>query len=163
MSLKQPKVSLQDPTYRYRSIGIGTRVLNKHKCPYRTLGTDTQESVPVPQPRNSSSQIEYQYSREYRYPLHQKGSNGWKMSPTVPNYSQRSPTTRYTIETIKQASKHQEKTNASLKNNILMKIIWVSELNFANKSPLRGLQVCFSISLCKEGSFKLWVEIFEGL
>ncbi|KAL4279368.1 hypothetical protein GQ457_03G001240 [Hibiscus cannabinus] len=59
---------------------------------------------------------------EYRYPLHQKGSNGWKMFPTAPNNSQRSPTARYTIGTIKQASKHQEKTNASLINIHMMKI-----------------------------------------
>ncbi|KAK8698022.1 hypothetical protein V6N13_114154 [Hibiscus sabdariffa] len=64
---------------------------------------------------STDTQSEYRYPRhKYRYPLHQKGSNGWKMSPTAPNNSQRSPTARYTIETIKQASKHQEKTNASL-------------------------------------------------
>ncbi|KAL4387268.1 hypothetical protein GQ457_09G030580 [Hibiscus cannabinus] len=85
-------MSLQDPRYRYPRVSTGT------------LGTDT------PNPS------------EYRYPLHQKGSNGWKMSPTAPNNSQRSPTARYTIETIKQASKHQEKANASLINIHMMKI-----------------------------------------
>ncbi|KAL4341289.1 hypothetical protein GQ457_08G013100 [Hibiscus cannabinus] len=59
---------------------------------------------------------------EYRYPLYQKGNNGWKMFPTAPNNSQRSPTARYTIGTIKQASKHQEKANASLINIHMMKI-----------------------------------------
>ncbi|KAL4324881.1 hypothetical protein GQ457_11G027100 [Hibiscus cannabinus] len=72
-------MSLQDPEYRYPSVG------------------------------------EYRYPRhEYRYPLHQKGSNGWKMFPTAPNNSQRSPTARNTFGTIKQASKHLEKANASL-------------------------------------------------
>ncbi|KAK8694905.1 hypothetical protein V6N13_072449 [Hibiscus sabdariffa] len=66
---------------------------------------------------------EYRYPRhEYRYPLHQKGSNGWKISPTAPNNSQRSPTARYTIGTIKKASKHLEKANASLINIHMMKI-----------------------------------------
>ncbi|KAL4310721.1 hypothetical protein GQ457_01G012810 [Hibiscus cannabinus] len=71
-------------------------------------------------PRSSTgTQGEYRYPRhEYRYPLHQKGSNGWKMFSTAPNNSQRSPTARYTIGTIKQASKHQEKANASIVNNI---------------------------------------------
>ncbi|KAL4298210.1 hypothetical protein GQ457_12G008900 [Hibiscus cannabinus] len=65
---------------------------------------------------------EYRYPRhEYRYPLHQKDSNGWKMFPTAPNNSQRSPMARYTIGTIKQASKHKEKTNASLYNINMIK------------------------------------------
>ncbi|KAL4376312.1 hypothetical protein GQ457_02G041280 [Hibiscus cannabinus] len=81
-----------DPRYRYPSVSTGTQ------------GTDTLNP------------------REYRYPLHQKSSNGWKMSPTAPNNSQQSPTARYTIGTIKQASKHQEKTNASLINIHMMKI-----------------------------------------
>ncbi|KAL4302865.1 hypothetical protein GQ457_10G008510 [Hibiscus cannabinus] len=113
MCLKLPKVSLQDSEYRYPSIGTGTRVLNKHECPYMTLSNNNQESVPVPK---------YRYPRhKYRYPQHQKGNNGWKMSPTAPNNSQRAPTARYSIETIKQASKHQEKTNASLYNINMIK------------------------------------------
>ncbi|KAL4369021.1 hypothetical protein GQ457_05G017300 [Hibiscus cannabinus] len=97
--LWKKKMSLQDPRYRYPRFSIGT------------LGTDTL---------NPS---EYRYPRhEYRYLLHQKGSNSWKMFPTAPNNSQRSPTARYTIETIKQASKHQEKANASLINIHMMKI-----------------------------------------
>ncbi|KAL4367215.1 hypothetical protein GQ457_05G016920 [Hibiscus cannabinus] len=85
-------MSLQDPRYRY--------------------------------PRASTDTLgEYRYlHHEYRYPLHQKGSNGWKMSPTAPNNSQRSPTARNTFGTIKQASKHQEKTNASLINIHMMRI-----------------------------------------
>ncbi|KAL4273969.1 hypothetical protein GQ457_13G018310 [Hibiscus cannabinus] len=68
----------------------------------------------------------YRYPRhEYRYPLHHKGSNGWKMSPTAPNNSQRSPIARYSIGTIKEVFKHQKKTTASL--------IWASELKSANK------------------------------
>ncbi|KAL4368590.1 hypothetical protein GQ457_05G012970 [Hibiscus cannabinus] len=51
MCLKHLKVSLHDPVYRYPSISTGTRVLNKHQCPYRTLDTDTQKSVPVPRYR----------------------------------------------------------------------------------------------------------------
>ncbi|KAK8689227.1 hypothetical protein V6N13_087950 [Hibiscus sabdariffa] len=80
----EPAVSLQDHRYRYSRVS-----------------TDTQG--------------EYRYPcHEYRYPLHQKGSNGWKISPMAPNNSQRSPTARYSIGTIKQASKHQEKANVSL-------------------------------------------------
>ncbi|KAL4367470.1 hypothetical protein GQ457_05G031460 [Hibiscus cannabinus] len=87
-----------DPRYRYPRSSIGT------------LGTDT------------SNPSEYRYPHhEYRYPLHQKGSNSRKMSPTASNNSQRSPTARYTIGTIKQASKHQEKANASLYNINMIK------------------------------------------
>ncbi|KAL4368873.1 hypothetical protein GQ457_05G031090 [Hibiscus cannabinus] len=92
-----------DPRYRYPRVSTGTQ------------GSDTLNHIYFT--------WEYRYPRhEYRYPLHQKGSNGWKMSPTAPNNSQRSPTARYTIETIKQASKHQEKTNASLITIHMMKI-----------------------------------------
>ncbi|KAL4285049.1 hypothetical protein GQ457_16G007060 [Hibiscus cannabinus] len=44
-----------------------------------------------------------------------------KTSPTAPNKVQRSPTARNTFGTIKQASKHQEKTNASLYNINMIK------------------------------------------
>ncbi|KAL4384735.1 hypothetical protein GQ457_15G013270 [Hibiscus cannabinus] len=71
---------------------------------------------------STGTQGEYRYPRhEYRYPLHQKDSNGWKMSPTAPNNPQRSPTVRNTFGTIKQASKHQEKANASLYNINMIK------------------------------------------
>ncbi|KAL4353483.1 hypothetical protein GQ457_06G007840 [Hibiscus cannabinus] len=71
-------------------------------------------------PRSSTGTLVY-FAGEYRYPLHQKGSNGWKMFPTAPNNSQRSPTARYTFGTIKKASKHQEKANASLYNINMIK------------------------------------------
>ncbi|KAL4369467.1 hypothetical protein GQ457_05G026980 [Hibiscus cannabinus] len=89
--MSTPTTPKLDPRYRYPRVSIGTP------------GTDTL------------TPWEYRYPRhEHRYPLHQKGSNGWKMFPTPPNNSQRSPTARYSIGTIKQASKHQEKANASL-------------------------------------------------
>ncbi|KAK8589073.1 hypothetical protein V6N12_023480 [Hibiscus sabdariffa] len=104
-----------------------------HRYRYSRVSTDTQGMVPilqnpVPIPLSiflshmilvaiwrTDTQGEYRYPcHEYRYPLHQKGSNGWKISPMAPNNSQRSPTARYSIGTIKQASKHQEKANVSL-------------------------------------------------
>ncbi|KAL4376498.1 hypothetical protein GQ457_02G039880 [Hibiscus cannabinus] len=48
MSLKQSKVSLQDPAYRYPSISTGTRVLTN-------ISVITGPSVPIPK-------------RQYRYP-----------------------------------------------------------------------------------------------
>ncbi|KAL4312996.1 hypothetical protein GQ457_01G034500 [Hibiscus cannabinus] len=53
MSLKQPKVSLQDPAYRYPSISTGTRVLTN-------ISVLTGPSVPIPK-------SQYWYPR-YRYP-----------------------------------------------------------------------------------------------
>ncbi|KAL4335381.1 hypothetical protein GQ457_07G012040 [Hibiscus cannabinus] len=108
-------MSLQDPRYRYPRSSTGT------------LGTDTPNpctDTPLhfPQPKIPVAKLSTDTQGEYRYPRHEKGNNGWKMFLTAPNNSQRSPTARYTIGTIKQASKHQEK-----------------------------------------GSFKLWVESFEGL
>ncbi|KAL4325387.1 hypothetical protein GQ457_11G032680 [Hibiscus cannabinus] len=41
-----------------------------------------------------------------------------KSAPTAPKTSQWSQTARYSVGTIKQASKHQEKTNVSIVNNI---------------------------------------------
>ncbi|KAL4369137.1 hypothetical protein GQ457_05G031340 [Hibiscus cannabinus] len=55
---------------------------------------------------------------EYRYP---RAELAGKTSPTAPNKSQRSPTARNTFGTIKQASKHQEKANASLYNINMIK------------------------------------------
>ncbi|KAL4360526.1 hypothetical protein GQ457_04G016910 [Hibiscus cannabinus] len=66
--------------------------------------------------------------REYRYPwpgtdtLEQRTTKlAGKTPPTAPNKVQRSPTARITFGTIKQASKHQGKTNASLYNIIMIK------------------------------------------
>ncbi|KAL4279066.1 hypothetical protein GQ457_03G038570 [Hibiscus cannabinus] len=55
---------------------------------------------------------------EYRYPRPELAG---KTPPTAPNKFQRSPTARITFGTIKQASKHQGKTNASLYNIIMIK------------------------------------------
>ncbi|KAL4312611.1 hypothetical protein GQ457_01G028080 [Hibiscus cannabinus] len=44
-----------------------------------------------------------------------------KTPPTAPNKVQRLPTARITFGTIKQASMHQEKANASLYNIIMIK------------------------------------------
>ncbi|KAL4289730.1 hypothetical protein GQ457_14G005950 [Hibiscus cannabinus] len=50
----------------------------------------------------SSAFSEYRYPKvEYRYPLHQKGTNGLKMSPTTPKHPQRSPTATNSFLTIK--------------------------------------------------------------
>ncbi|KAL4355129.1 hypothetical protein GQ457_06G021340 [Hibiscus cannabinus] len=45
-----------------------------------------------------------------------------KSAPTAPKHPQQSPTATNSFGTIKQASKHQEKTNASLINIHMMKI-----------------------------------------
>ncbi|KAL4340223.1 hypothetical protein GQ457_08G034220 [Hibiscus cannabinus] len=56
---------------------------------------------------------------EYRYPI---GSIDTLMAVSIPCATfQRSPTARNTFGTIKQASKHQEKANASLYNINLIK------------------------------------------
>ncbi|KAK9001075.1 hypothetical protein V6N11_082867 [Hibiscus sabdariffa] len=104
----RPRVPIPYDQYWYPS------ALNNHQCPYRITSTDTQGlRIPVAIWR-TDTQGEYRYPRhKYRYPLHQKGCNGWKMFLTAPNNSQRSPTARYSIGTIKQASKHQEKANTS--------------------------------------------------
>ncbi|KAL4378342.1 hypothetical protein GQ457_02G033420 [Hibiscus cannabinus] len=67
-------------------------------------------------------QREYRYPKPwYRYPLSRIADLAGKSSPTAPNKSQRSPTARNTFGTIKQASKHQEKANASLYNINMIK------------------------------------------
>ncbi|KAL4388350.1 hypothetical protein GQ457_09G017680 [Hibiscus cannabinus] len=85
-------MTFQDPWYRYPKGGIDTLL-----CGYR-----------YPKPW-------------YRYPLSRMAELAGKTSPTAPNKVQRSPTARITFGTIKQASKHQGKTNASLYNIIMMK------------------------------------------
>ncbi|KAL4309905.1 hypothetical protein GQ457_01G055140 [Hibiscus cannabinus] len=66
--------------------------------------------------------VGYRYPKPwYRYPLSRMAELAGKTSPTAPNKVQRSPTARITFGTIKQASKHQGKTNASLYNIIMMK------------------------------------------
>ncbi|KAL4351206.1 hypothetical protein GQ457_06G020700 [Hibiscus cannabinus] len=68
------------------------------------------------------TQREYRYPWQgYRYPLSRMAELAGKTPPTAPNKVQRSPTARITFGTIKQASKHQEKTNASLYNIIMIK------------------------------------------
>ncbi|KAL4324959.1 hypothetical protein GQ457_11G021770 [Hibiscus cannabinus] len=102
-------MSLQDPEYRYPRVS-----------------TSTLGGVPIPKggvsvPCAFTAQLLVYFAGEYRYPMHQKGSNDWKKSPTAPNNTQRSPTARYTIGTIKQAFKHQVKANASLYNISMVK------------------------------------------
>ncbi|KAL4313158.1 hypothetical protein GQ457_01G004820 [Hibiscus cannabinus] len=66
--------------------------------------------------------MEYRYPKPwYRYPLSKIAELAGKTSLTAPNNLQRSPTARNTFETIKQASKHQEKANASLYNINMIK------------------------------------------
>ncbi|KAL4319684.1 hypothetical protein GQ457_18G004590 [Hibiscus cannabinus] len=55
---------------------------------------------------------------EYRYP---RAELAGKTPPMAPNKVQRSPTARITLGTIKQASKHQGKNNASLYNINMIK------------------------------------------
>ncbi|KAL4383754.1 hypothetical protein GQ457_15G019610 [Hibiscus cannabinus] len=91
-------------------------------------GTDTLFVVFIKQIPVAILSIDTQ--GEYRYPRGgtdtlRGGTDtliGWKnIPPTAPNKSQRSPTARNTFGTIKQASKHQEKTNASLYNINMIK------------------------------------------
>ncbi|KAL4325362.1 hypothetical protein GQ457_11G031510 [Hibiscus cannabinus] len=62
----------------------------------------------------------------YRYSTPSTGTSCTRsadfLSLTAPKHPQRSPTVRYSFGTIKQASKHQEKTNASLTNIHMMRI-----------------------------------------
>ncbi|KAL4366349.1 hypothetical protein GQ457_05G011670 [Hibiscus cannabinus] len=104
-------MTFQDPWYRYPSGGIDTQV--------SILGTDTQREYRYPR---AVFQKGYRYPKPwYRYPLSRMAELAEKSSPTAPNKVQRSPTARITFGTIKQASKHQEKANASLYNIIMMK------------------------------------------
>ncbi|KAL4351762.1 hypothetical protein GQ457_06G007540 [Hibiscus cannabinus] len=85
-----------DPQYRYPRGSTGTQ------------GTDTLTLYRYP-------------FWEYRYPLSRITELAGKTPTTAPNKVQRSPTARNTFGTIKQASKHQEKANASLYNIIMIK------------------------------------------
>ncbi|KAL4309585.1 hypothetical protein GQ457_01G011020 [Hibiscus cannabinus] len=86
-------MTFQDPWYRYHKGGIDT-----------TLGQG------------------YRYPKPwYRYPLSRMAEFAGKTPPTAPNKVQQSPTARITFGTIKQAFKHQGKTNASLYNIIMIK------------------------------------------
>ncbi|KAL4339971.1 hypothetical protein GQ457_08G024690 [Hibiscus cannabinus] len=80
----------------------------------------------------------------YRYPLSRMAELVGKTPPTAPNKVQRSPTARITFGTIKQASKHQRKTNASLYNIIMIK-------NWFPPKPRKG-----------DESISELVEIFSG-
>ncbi|KAL4295674.1 hypothetical protein GQ457_12G004620 [Hibiscus cannabinus] len=95
-----------------------------------TLSIDTQGAVPVhkvPIPllwffNKQIPETGYRYPKPwYRYPLSRTAELAGKTPPTAPNKVQRSPTARITFGTIKQASKHQGKTNASLYNIIMIK------------------------------------------
>ncbi|KAL4324366.1 hypothetical protein GQ457_11G028040 [Hibiscus cannabinus] len=121
-------MTFQDPWYRYPKAGIDTQ------------GTDTLREVSIPSLLFFKMQIPVSIlgtdtQREYRYP--RAGTDtlrlgtdtlvqnlqriAGKTPPTAPNKVQRSPTARITFGTIKQASKHQGKTNASLYNIIMIK------------------------------------------
>ncbi|KAL4318082.1 hypothetical protein GQ457_18G025620 [Hibiscus cannabinus] len=105
MCLNQPKVSLHDPQYRYPRVSTGIQGTD-------TLNPRTNTPKHFHSPKIPVVKLSIDTQGEYRYP---RGHyNGWKISPTAPNNSQRSPTARFTFGTIKQASKHQENTNVSL-------------------------------------------------
>ncbi|KAL4324044.1 hypothetical protein GQ457_11G002160 [Hibiscus cannabinus] len=96
-------MKFQDPWYRYPKGGIDTLFV-------------------VFQIADSSEQFGYRYPKPwYRYPLSRMAELAGKTPPTAPNKVQRSPAARITFGTIKQASKHQEKANASLYNIIMIK------------------------------------------
>ncbi|KAL4351568.1 hypothetical protein GQ457_06G000420 [Hibiscus cannabinus] len=94
-------MTFQDPWYRYPKGGIDTQGTDTLREFFKR-GTDTLKPW-------------------YRYPLSRMAELAGKTPPTAPNKVQRSPTARITFGTIKQASKHQGKTNASLYNIIMIK------------------------------------------
>ncbi|KAL4367167.1 hypothetical protein GQ457_05G016030 [Hibiscus cannabinus] len=109
-------MTFQDPWYRYPSGGIDT-LLMFFKMQDSSSHFRYQYSSRVSIPKGGTDTLQ----RWYRYPLSRMGKKGRKTSPTAPNKVQRSPTARITFGTIKQASKHQGKTNASLYNIIMIK------------------------------------------
>ncbi|KAL4291478.1 hypothetical protein GQ457_14G000840 [Hibiscus cannabinus] len=143
-------MTFQDPWYRYPKgvSNLGTDTQREYRYPREgtdtlRLGTDTlrqnlqrssatasfSKGVPIPSDKICNGLLQrlvfqkgYRYPKPwYRYPLSRMAELAGKTPPTAPNKVQRSPTARITFVTIKQASKHQGKTNASLYNIIMIK------------------------------------------
>ncbi|KAL4369703.1 hypothetical protein GQ457_05G011250 [Hibiscus cannabinus] len=74
-------------------------------------------------PTASNGHLPYRYARTRTGTLCTRSADLADESiPTAPNHPPRSPTATNSFGTIKQAFKHQEKTNASLINIHMMKI-----------------------------------------
>ncbi|KAL4339687.1 hypothetical protein GQ457_08G033940 [Hibiscus cannabinus] len=115
---------LRYPRYRYPRSSTGT------------LGTDTlNPRTDTPciflKPEIPIAILSIDTQGEYRYPKGDTDTHCTRKVVTAGKCSQRSPTARYTIGTIKQASKHQEKTNASLYNiNMIKNCLSAQFVNF---------------------------------
>ncbi|KAL4385652.1 hypothetical protein GQ457_15G011660 [Hibiscus cannabinus] len=109
-----------------REVSIPSLLFFKLQIPVSNLGTDTQREYRYPRAGTGTLRLVFQKGYRYpkpwyRYPLSRMAELAGKTPPTAPNKVQRSPTARITFGTIKQASKHQGKTNASLYNIIMIK------------------------------------------
>ncbi|KAL4312492.1 hypothetical protein GQ457_01G028110 [Hibiscus cannabinus] len=112
-ALLQLRVPILDLGYRYSPVKTHSK-----KCYRCERGTGTQNWVSV---------LGYGYRYSDTLPVRKNLTGILKMvlhkigAPTAPKHPQRSPTATNTFGTIKQTSKHQEKTNASLYNINMIK------------------------------------------
>ncbi|KAK8713221.1 hypothetical protein V6N13_148443 [Hibiscus sabdariffa] len=114
VALQEGEDSRESNAYRYAvSVTVRTTWFRNHASRFRNLWVFEA----------SNSYLSYRHSYpEYRYALHQKCRYYRFLIPNGSKTSQLSPTARYSIGTIKQASKYQDKTNASSYNINMIKI-----------------------------------------